>query len=372
MNYIITGQNFTSPILDKYEDRADYILMTEKELKNSNIEFLDTDKIYAPDETSVPIILEKIKNEERRERFDDIKNKYKCRKLLKSVYPDFYFEDVKLNNLEKIELPVNKKFIIKPQKGFFGAAVKEIDSTSDLKKIRLGLEADIKKHSQFFSADVFTADDFIIEEFVEGDEYTFDVFYDENAKPVIVNFCGHPESRMKEYFHLLYYTSGDIYERFSDQVIEIFTKFNKSLGIKNLPIHAEFREVNGKLIPIEWNIPRFGGFGVADLPYHGFGLDPFECFFENIRPDWNEIWTKHKGKYYGWVLCYNGLDLDLEKNKPDYEKLEKDLGNILYFHKLDYKTNPAFAIAYIERDNKKDLFEVLNLDFRDYFIPVGW
>jgi len=371
MNYIITGQNFTSPILEKYKNLDVYIVMSEKELQESNIEFSDTDKVYAPDETSVPIILDKIKNEEIKEKFENIKNKYKCRILLKDIYPDFYFKDVKLSGIENIQLPKDKKFIIKPQKGFFGTAVKEIDKNTDLKKIKLGLEEDIKKNSQFFSPDVFTQEDFIIEEFVEGNEYTFDVFYDDNGKPVIVNFCNHPESKIKEYFHLLYYTSHEIYEKFSKQIINIFTEFNKSLGIKNLPIHAEFKEKDGKLIPIEFNIPRFGGFGVADIPYHGFGLDPFEYFFESKNPDWDKIWKEHEGRYYGWVLCYNGLDVDLDKNKPNYEKLEKDLGEVLYFHKLDYKTNPAFAIAYIGRDSKDELYKVLNLDFKDYFKSIN-
>ncbi len=367
MKYIITGKNFTSPLFDGYKTKAGFVVMTEGRLQSSDICFGKKDKIYAPDETSVPIILGKIADEETRDKVDNIKNKYKCRLLLKSIYPDFYFERVTIDKLPFVKLPKNKKYVIKPQKGFFGAAVREIDSTTDLKKIAKELKKEIQKSSDFFSKDVFTKDDFLIEEFIGGEEYTFDVFYDEQGSPIIVNFCHHPMSKIKDYFHLLYYTCDKIYEKFSGQILKIFTHFNRTLGIKNLAVHAEFREKQGRLIPIEWNVPRFGGFGVADLPYYGYGIEPFEYFFAGKKPDWKKILKQHQGKYYGWVLCYNGIGINLEKHKPDYGKLKKDLGNVLHFYELDYKKNPAFGIAYVEKRSKEELNKLLAIDFRDYF-----
>ncbi|HBU07526.1 MAG TPA: hypothetical protein DEB09_05605 [Candidatus Magasanikbacteria bacterium] len=369
MNYIITGKNFTSPLLNKYKGQLNFFVLTEEELRSSNIIFSQEDKIFAPDETSFPIVLARIKDK-KREQIENIKNKYNCRLLLKDIYPNFYFKSVKLVDLKFVKLPKNKKYIIKPQKGFFSVGVKEIDSNTDLKKTATELEENIKKNISFFSKEVFTEEDFIIEEYIEGNEYTFDLFYDEKGKPVIVNMCHHPMSKFKEYFNLLYYTSQDIYEKFHEQVINIFTDFNKTLNITNLPIHAEFRERDGQLIPIEFNLPRFGGWGLADLPYHAFNLESFKHFFAGTKPDWKKIFTEHKNKYYGWVLCYNGIGIDVSKYRPDYEKLKKDLGNVLHLYKLDYTTKPTFAIAYVEKTNKKELDNLLKMDFRDYFVPI--
>lgn len=371
MNYTITGNNFTSPLLRGYTNDRAFTVVAEKDLRTSNIIFKKDDKVYAPDETSVPAIMSKFENEVNRRQVDVIKNKYKCRKLLKGLYPKLYFKAIKIDELKDFVLPnINNSYFVKPQKGFFGVGVKKIDKGTNLVNLTKELKEEIKKGSSFFSKDVFTAEDFLIEECIEGEEYTFDLYYDQRGKPVIVNFCHHPMSAIKEYFHLLYYTCPEIYKKFAKQVEDIFTKLNKTLGVKNLPIHVEFKERAGELIPIEINIPRFGGFGLADLPYYGYGVNSFGCFFEGTKPDWKNILKKHQGKYYGWVLCYNGIDVDVEKYQPDYGKLIKDLGGVIHYYQLDCKNNPVFCIAYVEKTNKKELDNLLKMDFRDYFVPI--
>lgn len=367
MNYIITGKAFTSPLIKKLSENSNYRVISEEELKNSSILFSEEDKIYCPEETSVPF-LEKGMKLDRWEKLQLIKNKHQCRILLKNLYPDFYFKTLSLENLANEVLPPAKKFIIKPQKGFFGVGVREIKSDSDLKKVAQDIKNEILKHIKIFSKDVFTSNDFIIEEYVNGEEYSFDIFYNEQGQVVLTSFCKHPLPKHIEYFHLLYYTGKQIYEKFYNQVIEIFTEFNKTLNLKNIPIHSEFKEQNGKLVPIEFNVPRFGGFGLADLPYYAYGENPYQNFFESKSPDWNKIF-KTNNKNYGWVLCYNGNNLDLDKFEPDYDKLQKQIGNVLQLHKLNYKTNPAFALVFVEFDNKNQIEKTLEIDFKDFFKP---
>ena len=368
MNYIITGKNFTSDLLGKFKTNPNYTLLSEEELSDSKIIFSDEDKIYCPDETSVAFLMPKM-SKTRWEKLEIIKNKNQCRILLKDIYPDFYFKSINIEDLTKEKIPENKNFIIKPQKGFFGVGIREINSKSDLKKVAYNIQEEISNQVKLFSKDVFTAEDFIIEEFISGDEYSFDLYYNETAQPVITSFCHHPNSLHQEYFHLLYYTGEEIYNKFHDQVINIFKEFNKTLNIKNMPIHAEFKENNGKLVPIEFNVPRFGGFGLADLPYYAYGENSFEHFFENTKPDWKQIFTRNKDKNYAWVLCYNGTNIDLDNYEPNYNKLMADLGNIIHINKLDYTKNPVFAIAYIELENQEEINRILSLDFNNYFIP---
>lgn len=367
MKYVITGRNFISPVLTEYAKQEGHTLLTEQGLKNSDIGFTGNDILYVPDESSFPVVASKIVDKKLKEQLETVKNKYTCRLFLRDLYPKFYFKDIVIDELASFKLPDKRKYIVKVQKGFFGFGIREIDYRSNLKEIAENLKRTVREGSQFFSEDVFTKDRFIIEEYIEGEEYTFDAFYDSKGHPILVNFCHHPVPNIKKYEHLLYYTNEEIYRRFSAQVLDIFRALNSKLKIKNIAVHAEFKERDGKLIPIEFNVPRFGGFGLADLPYYAFGVNAFKHFFEGTSPDWESILAKHKNKSYGWVLCYNGIGVDLEKQKPDYEKIRKDLGKVLNFYKLDYKKNPAFGIGYVEKNNKQELDALLAIDFRDYF-----
>jgi hypothetical protein len=368
MNYLITGKNFTSPLVNNFKNKKDFLVINENDLKKTNIFFDTEDKIYCPDETSVPFLKSKISSEQW-EKLEIVKNKNQCRLLLKNLYPDFFFTSVNLNKLAEQQLPAEKEFIIKPQKGFFGVGIREIDNNIDLKKIAEDIKKEIFENAKIFSDDVFTQNDFIIEEYICGEEYSFDLYYNQNEEPVFTSMCHHPLSKHKEYFHLLYYTNKKIYDNFFEQVNNIFIEFNKTLHLKNIPIHAEFKENNGRLIPIEFNIPRFGGFGLADLPYYAFGENPFEHFFYSTAPDWKKIFEHSKDKYYAWILCYNGKDIDTEIYEPDYDKISKHLGNVIHIDKIDYTKNPVFAIAYVEFDNRDQINKILETDFNDFFKP---
>ncbi len=366
MNYIITGKNFTSPLINKFKEKADFNVFSEGELNNSKLFFSDNDKIYCPDETSVPFLMPKI-SKSSWDRLEIVKNKYQCRILLQDIYPDFYFKSVDIENLVNEKLPKNKKFIIKPQKGFFGVGIREINSNSNLKDITSDIQDEISKQVKLFSKDVFTENNFIIEEFITGDEYSFDLYYNEEGEPILTSFCRHPISKHEEYFHVLYYTGKKIYKKFHNQVIAIFKEFNKTLNLKNMPIHAEFKEHKNKLIPIEFNVPRFGGFGLADLPYYAYGQDSFKHFFEGTSPQWQNIFENSGDENFAWVLCYNGSNIDLDNFEPDYDKLTAELGDIVHLNKIDYKKNPVFAIAYIKLEDENHINKILSLDFNNYF-----
>jgi hypothetical protein len=69
-------------------------------------------------------------------------------------------------------------------------------------------------------------------------------------------------------------------------ILNIFlSKIGKELHLKNFPAHAEVRiDENGKIIPIEVNPLRFGGFcTTADLLGVTLGFNEYKCFYENKK-----------------------------------------------------------------------------------------
>jgi len=368
MNYIITGKGYISDLV-RQEDREVKII-SEDDLSSSLITLKTGDKIYAPTESALEVILDRSNNTIFINAVEMLKDKFKFRQLMSDMYPDFYYRMVSLDDLQSIDLDREKKYIVKPVKGFFGTAVKELNKNTDITKIVKEIRLELAENTKYFSESVLSKNELIIEQFVEGEEYAIDMYFNENGKPEILNIYHHPLPDKNEYFHVLYYTNKEIFAKFYDKLETIFINLNRYLNITNFPIHAEFKLEDDKLIPIEMNPLRYGGFGLADLTYHAFGFNPFNAFFSNIKPDWQKIWAKRNEYNFGWVLGYNGTDIDVNVHTPDDEAYLHYLGNTMHYIEIDHKTNPVFSIAYVKDKCSRSLQRFLKTEFNDFFVPV--
>lgn len=284
-----------------------------------------------------------------------LKDKFELHKLLSEIFPDFYFNRLDIDELMSHRLPADKKLIIKPRRGFFGTAIGIYNPGDDITAIAHRLKSDLEKKSAFFSESVLSRTEMIIEEFIEGDELAVDMFYNDNGEPVILNIYAHPFPEKDEYCHVLYYTNKKIFDEFYHLIINFFKLLNKGLKADSFPIHAEFKCNNGKLIPVEMNPLRFGGFGLADLTFHSFGYNPFEAYFKNYKFDFDCFWGENDDEHYGWILAYNGTDIDTQKHFPNYQKFKDHIGDYLHFVEIDHTKNPVFAIAYVRKQNFAEL-----------------
>jgi len=301
---------------------------------------------------------------------NSFKDKNKFRNLIKHLFKDFYFKKLNIKELKKYKIPKHRVVIIKPNKGFFGTGVRKIKQQKEWKEKITETLYEVNENSKYFSKDILDTKNYLIEDFVKGEEYAVDMFYDSKSNPVIMNIYHHPYKDENDTRNVLYYTNTEIMERLQTKLIKFFNDLVKKIKVSNFPIHAEFRETKeGKLIPIEVNPLRFGGFSLADLTYWAYGYNPYEYFFKNIKPNWPKIYKDKKDLHFGWILAYNG-DLDLNKYEPDHEKFKKTFSKILYYNKLDYKKYPVFATVYAESKNLKDLYKYLNIDFSKYFKKI--
>lgn len=366
MNYIITGKNFTSKILLKLKSKNIKIL-TEDELTNSKIYFNKEDKVYVPSESSLNIVLKRMKDKKKYQSVVSLKDKYKFRLILKKLFPNFHFKKILLSKLKDIKIDSTKKYIVKPVKGFFGTGIRTIDKNSSLQKISEEIKIELDKNSKIFSESVISKNELLIEEYLEGDEYAVDMYYDDLGKPIIQNIYHHPSPTNIVYFHVLYYTSYSIFNKYLTLFEDFFKQLNKKLSASSIAIHAEFKYDGKKMLPIEFNPLRFGGFGLADLTYHGFNTNPFENYFNNEKPDWNKIWKSRKKQYFGWVLGYNGINVDVINDKPDHNKFKSIFSNVMDYCEIDYKSNPVFAIMYVKETNYDKLMTLLKIDFNKFF-----
>ncbi len=374
MNYIITGRNFTSNLLQELDGLFDIKLVTEDELCISEISFNKDDKLYISSQSSLELVMERTRCPERLRAIEILSDKYQCRSVMKPLFPDFHFETKKLSEITEDMFVRDLKYIIKPSKGFFGIGVKVVDEQADIHCLVDEIRQEIDLYSRVFSENVFSKEDMIIEEFIEGNEYGVDMFYSERGEPVIVALAHHPMPAKEQYRHVLYYTNHCMFERLYPQIESFFIRLNSILNIQALPIHAEFRLGRGEeLLPIELNPLRYGGFGLADLSYYAYDQCPYFSFFQDQKYDWKKIWNeRRRNNHYAWVLAYNGTRVDTSEINIDnaHAKLRVFIGDkpLLHYQKLDYRNSPVFAIAYLAEEEEHRLTRWLDVEFQDFFL----
>jgi len=367
VNYIITGTTYNSIFADNPPKgiRA----LSKDELLASDIRFTKEDKVYVPSETSLGAVLERMDDIACASGINQLKDKYLCRKAMSSLYPDFYCAKCSLEHIPSLDLK-GKRVVIKPLKGFFGTGVRFAGPDTDLYTLQSDISSEMKANSRYFPSSVLTATEFIVEEYIGGDEYAVDMYYDHAGKPRIMNIYRHPEARIAEYAHLMYYSNVEVFNSHFQAVTEFFESFGNALSLTNFPIHAEFKLTDRGFMPIEFNPMRYGGFGLADLTWYSYGFSPITAYFEGQALSWEDIWT-HKAKdNYAFILAYNGKDIDVMHKSPDHNAFRNYLSaktELMAYVSLDHRTNPVFAIAYIKCDDQHRMMELLETEFNDFF-----
>nr|VFK43535.1 MAG: ATP-grasp domain-containing protein [Candidatus Kentron sp. SD]VFK48907.1 MAG: ATP-grasp domain-containing protein [Candidatus Kentron sp. SD] len=373
MNYIITGGNFTSHLLHELDGDFPLEILTEQELQESDISFHKEDKLFLPSQSSLDPVMERMDCPERLHAIEQLTDKYRCRSLMRSLFPDFEFRELELSDMREEMFSPERKYVIKPSKGFFGIGVRTLEKPGYIHAIKEEIRQDLEVNRGFFSDRIFSGERMIIEQFIEGDEYAIDMFYSEQGKPIIVNLAYHPLPKRREYDHVLYYTNHRIFREIYGQAESFFIRLNAILGVTSLPIHAEFRLEKGELVPIEFNPFRYGGFGMADLSYWSFRQCPYLSFFHDDPYDWNKLWDEQRRKrHYAWILAYKGVGVNVDGIviKDIHAKLRRFIGDsaLLHYQGLDYRTNPVFAIAYLAEQEEHRLRKWLDVEFRDFFV----
>ncbi|MDH5301012.1 MAG: ATP-grasp domain-containing protein [Gammaproteobacteria bacterium] len=344
------------------------VLSRQQLLDDPGIRFAAQDKVCITSETVLELVLQRWDDPQRCHAVEQLKNKVSSRQLLQGMFPNLYFKPIKLSDLPTQQLDPSKKYFVKPVKGYWGSGGRMLQGKMDLSAVVRDIEQELTRKVSIFSDKVLSTEDFLIEEFIEGEEYAADMFFDAEGKPVITNICHHPIPDNKAYLHVVYYTTHEIYQDLHDKLVVFFTEMNKTLQAKSLPLHGEFRFYKDQFIPIELNPLRYGSDGLSDLSFHAFGLDPFACFANDIRPDWQKLWRGKESKVFAFYIGYNGTAVDVSQYRPDYRGFRALFSNIISDLALDYQHQLAFSVVYIEEDSVERIYELLNVEFSGFFI----
>ncbi|MBV7276860.1 ATP-grasp domain-containing protein [Clostridium sp. PL3] len=298
------------------------------------------------------------------------KNKVTFRKLVKKIYPNFLFKEVSYEQLSKFDaIKIKKPFIIKPAIGFFSMGVHKLNEDNEWESIVDLIQDEMNKVKGLYPTEVMNSSKFIIEEYIEGSEYAIDAYYDSNGDPVILNILEHPFSSNGDVSDRIYFTSKKIIKKYLVEFSNVLISIGKVTGISNFPVHMEVRvDKIGNIIPIEVNPMRFSGWCTTDIAYHAYGINVYENYFCQKKPDWNQILNTDDNKLYCIVIGNIPDDINFKEIKEiNYDAYLSNFSDILEFRKIDYKQYPVFAFSFISAlCNSNEVDKILNLDLRQY------
>jgi hypothetical protein len=302
------------------------------------------------------------------------KDKAAFRRMLQPAFPQLLFSELSLEELQNYRPPPGSyPFVVKPSVGFFSIGVHTIRSPGDWQHARNRILEDVPRAKTHFPAHVLSQTRFLVESWIEGNEYAVDAYYDSNGEPVILNILEHRYASPDDVTDRLYTSSKQIIESLAQAAYEFLEGVNQHIGIRNFPLHAEFRRSkNGSLIPIEINPLRFGGWcTTGDFAHYAWGFNSYEYFMNGATPDWATVFSGREDKEYSLIVLDNTTGIPSDQLRSfDYKALLKRFSKPLQLSKMDYPTFPLFGFLIVEtpQSDTEELDWILNSDLREFAV----
>jgi len=325
-------------------------------------------KIYTASENALDWIYRNLPENPVITWINQTKDKVVFRKLLQPMYPDFFFLEVQAEELKNLDFSMLKTpFILKPSVGFFSVGVYTVYTKSDWDEALGDIEKNMKSRGDEYPDTVVAMTTFILEKYIEGEEYAIDAYFGEDREAVIVNIMKHDFVSETDVSDRLYYTGKEIIETWLEPFTQFLDDVNRILGAKNFPVHMEVRVKDGLILPIECNPMRFAGWCTTDLTYFAFGFLTYEYYLQGIIPDWNKLLQNKDGKLYTMILLNKPAD-GPEAESFDYDALTVRFKKVIHLRRMDFTVFPLFGFLFTETDasQRGELDAVMRSDLTEY------
>ena len=373
--WLIADRGAEAGALETLPDTEGLSVIEPAALPSAKPSFAATEKLAITSEAAIETVLAAARLDERpatRHRHPQGQDRLP-RARSGRCFPELYFEEVPIAELARVGARFRPVAMRSSRRRDASAAACG-SSSGDVELERL-LRSEIeqvsssaeRRHSLGRPCSRRTA--LIVEEYIPGEEYAVDMFYDASGRPVITNAYHHPMPANPAYLHMVYYSSREVVEQVYEPAMEFFTRLNEILQVRNLPIHSEFRRDGGRLVPIELNSLRFGGMGLANLGHVSLGVNAYRCLIEDRGPDLPALWRDRGEECVLFFIAYNGAGIDVSTHEPNRDALRARFTRILHEVPFDHRRQLAFGVVYAEEPADR-LPELLRTEFDELFVPI--
>lgn len=300
------------------------------------------------------------------------KDKLKFRQMTQSIFPDFCFQGVALEDLRTLSLQdIQFPFIIKPTVGFFSMGVYKVATPKEWTHTVDLIFTEIEQIQNLYPRKVLDTSSFIIEQSIGGEEFAIDAYFNAAGEAVILSIFKHIFSSDTDVSDRVYTSSKEIIESNLEEFTGFVEKIGTLSGVTNFPVHIELRRENdGTLLPIEVNPMRFGGWcSTADMSFHAYDFNPYLYYYFQKKPDWPQLLKGKEGKLFSLVVLDNSTGKEGHEIRDfNYDKLMASFEKPIELRKIDYKKYPVFAFLFVEtrEDNFAELQNILNSDLNEF------
>ena len=306
-------------------------------------------RLYTCSENSIEWITQNIRDKKLLDCIERMKNKAMFRELLAPLYPDFFFEQATLAELSALDVEkFTYPFVLKPNVGFFSVGVYSITCKQDWDDALADLANKVDHWQKIYPESVVNRE-FLLEQYVYGEEFAIDAYYDQNGEPVILNILKHDFNGMADVSDRFYYTGKSIIENYLENFTKWLREVNRYFKARDFPFHAEIRIDADRITPIEFNPMRFAGWCCTDISRFAFGFYTYDYYYHHQKPDWENLLRGKEGKYYTLIIL-DKSNTELNAGEFDYETACENFGKILCLRKIDFHQNPVYGFLFTEID----------------------
>ena len=328
--------------------------------------------VYTTSENALAWLSERPEFNYLSEKAELFKNKIKFRELSRPLFPDFYFTEVRVEDLttfsfSEVPLPC----IIKPALGFFSMGVYKVSHEDEWPGVVAALLKEITEIKDLYPTQVLDISSFIIEQRISGEEFAVDAYFTATGEPVILGILKHSFSSREDMSDRVYTSSKEIIEENLEEFTAFIGELGKLADLKNFPVHVELRrQPDGLLLPIEVNPLRFGGWcTTAELSFFAYGFNPYLYYHRGQKPDWAEFLKGKEEKLFSLIVLDNSTGLNAREIASfDYDQLLESFEKPLELRKVDYTKYPVFGFVFTEtqKKNEAELNAILKSDLREF------
>lgn len=300
------------------------------------------------------------------------KDKAAFRAQLEPLFPELYFAELSAAKLEHYAPAVDLyPIVIKPSVGFFSIGVHIVREPGDWTSARERIAGEVAGAGRHFPEHVLSETRFLVESYVEGEEYAVDASYDGDGEPVVYNILHHRFASGDDVSDRLYVSSRQIIESLLTEALQFLRDINRDREIRNFPLHAEFRRApGGRLVPIEINPLRFGGWcTTGDFAHYAWGLNSYAYYMNGLEPDWETVFEGRGDRQYSLVVLDNSTGIPPGRIASfDYESLLRRFSRPLHLSRMDFREFPLFGFLFLETADcsSGELDWILRSDLREF------